>query len=583
MPSRAQKLELFFRLLKPYRFRLAGLVFLTVALSVLAMLPPLLMRAVIDLVLTQRRVSLFFGLGVCVLALPVVTALLRYLQGLGVAVLGQRFVFDLRVFLYERLLGLSLRFFGKHSVGKLVNRLMGDSTTVQHMLTAHSIGVISDLVCASFAVSAAFAINWRMAVLLLMIVALFVFNYRVNIVRIRRATRGYQSALDRVSGGVQNRLVASLAVKTFGMEDREHESFRGESETSLGLVQEALTAGAGFSLNTQLIQGVGYLVLYFIGCALTLRGDMSYGSVVAFGAYAMQLLWPAVGFSELAKQIQQVGIAMDRLLELSASTPEVADRPAAAALSRPAGGVVFDNVSFHYDAGVPILENFSLRVAPGETVALVGPTGCGKTTIISLLMRFYDVCGGSILIDGVDLRDIRLRALRRMFGVVLQEPLLFDVTIAENIAYSRPGAGMEDIEAAARVAEIHEFIASLPAGYDTRLGSEGVDLSVGQKQRLTIARAVLADPTVLVMDEATSALDSESERAIQKAIARALKDRTSFIVAHRLSTIRHADKILLLEKGRIIESGGHAQLMSMPDGKYRGLYLKHMGSGVITD
>ena len=558
------------------------IVTLTVVLSILAMLPPLFMRQLIDRVLTKGDHSLFLGLAFCIVATPVISALCRYFQSISISFVGQRFVLDLRRVVYDRLLRLSLRFFAKHSVGKLVNRIMGDSGVIQQMITTQSISIISDLVCASFAFIAAVTISWRLTLLLFGLVFLFVLNYRFNMPRLRRVSRTYKGALDRLSGGVQNRLAVSLAVKSFGMESKEHGVFQEELGSSLDLVEKAGRTGMSFWLNTDLIRNVGYLSIYFLGCSMILRGDLSYGDVVAFSTYAMQLLDPAVNFSELARSMQEVGIAVDRLFEVYQEEPEVAEASDAVVPGRLRGDVVFDNVLFQYEPEKPVLTDFSLQVHAGETVALIGPTGCGKTTLLSLIMRFYDVIKGRLLLDGIDIRRYRLLSLRRQFGIVLQEPLLFHISIADNIRYARLGATQSEIEAAAGVAEIHDFIRSLPKGYDTVLGREGLDLSVGQKQRVTIARAVLANPSILFMDEATSALDSESERAIQVAMARVLQGRTAFIVAHRLSTIRNADRIVLLDQGRIVEMGCHDELMSRTAGRYRELYLTHMGTGVLA-
>ena len=243
----------------------------------------------------------------------------------------------------------------------------------------------------------------------------------------------------------------------------------------------------------------------------------------------------------------------------------------------------FNNVFFEYETGRPVIRGLDLHVEAGQTIALIGPTGCGKSTVLALLLRFYDIRSGELLIDGVDIRRYDLHSFRRHFGIVLQEPLLFSTTIVENIRYGRPSATREEVEAAARVAEIHDFIVGLPKGYETFVGDYGVELSVGQKQRINIARAVAANPAILIMDEATSSLDSDSERAIQKAMDRVLQGRTSFVVAHRLSTIRNADKIVLLDQGRIAEMGRHSELMAMPDGRYHDLYTKHMGAGVLTE
>lgn len=578
----ADKLTLW-RFLRPQLGRMALVVLITVVLSVLVMLPPLLLRGMIDRVVTRGEHSLFLGLGICLLAIPALASTFQYLQTLGIAYLGQRFVFDIRLAIYHHLLRMSLRFFGKNSAGKLVNRVMGDSGTVQQTITGQSIGVVSDLACATFAISATFVLNWRMAILLLFVVVGFVLNYRLNIGKIKRASRSHRAAMDRLSAGVQNRLLANVAVKTFGAEKREQGRFCGDSSASLALATEAATASVRFSMNSQLLQQVGRTVLYFTGCAFVLQEKMSYGDVVAFTTYSMQLLGPAVRFSELIRMVQDVRIALDRIFEILRESPEITESPSAVAAGRIRGEVEFEKVDFHYDAGKPIIRGFNLRVAPGQTVALIGPTGCGKSTILNLVTRFYDVCGGALRIDGVDIRDMRLKSLRRQFGIVLQEPLLFDVSIAENIRYGRPAADMADIVAAAKAAEIHGCIMALPQAYSTILGSEGIELSLGQQQRLTIARAIAADPAILIMDEATSALDSDSEAAIQRAMERILQGRTSFIVAHRLSTIRNADIIVLLRDGMTEEMGRHEELMAIPGGQYRDLYDKFMGKGILDE
>jgi ABC-type multidrug transport system fused ATPase/permease subunit len=252
-------------------------------------------------------------------------------------------------------------------------------------------------------------------------------------------------------------------------------------------------------------------------------------------------------------------------------------------LPRLSGRVDFDHVDFHYNPGKPIIRDFTLHVAPGQTVALIGPTGCGKSTLLSLLLRFFDVTGGALRLDGHDIRKVRLAQLRRQFGIVLQEPQLFTASIADNIRYARPGATQTEIETAARTAEIHDFIMTLPNGYNTLIGVEGTQLSTGQKQRITIARAVAANPAILIMDEATSALDSESEQAIQLAMERLLKNRTAFIVAHRLSTIRTADVIILMNQGQVLEQGCHDDLMKIPGGHYAAIYAKFMGRGTLDE
>lgn len=571
------------RFLAPYRWKLIGLVTLTAGLSVVAMVPPLLTRAVINKVIDDGQHALLPLLAVFMLSIPLVHASLSYLQVLGIAFVGQGFVMDVRRRVYDHLLLLGMPFFGRNNTGKLVNRLMGDSTVMQQMLTVASVQIISDLICSLFAISAAFVINWRLALPLLLFITLFVVNYRTSIGPIRKATRGYRSAEDRVASGVQSRLTANLTVKTFGAEDRENLIFRGDSDSSLELMREGKAATKRFSLNTMLLKEVGRVVIFFLGCALVLINRASYGDVVAFTAYAVQLLMPAVRFSNIAQQLQNVKISADRLFEILDEVPTIRSPHNPVRLKETRGRIEIDSVRFSYVPDTPILKGITITAEPGETIALVGPTGCGKSTILSLLMRLYDVNEGEIRLDGVDVRKLHLQDLRRAFGIVLQESLLFQVSIADNIKYSRQNATQAEVEHAARIAEIHEDIMRLPHGYESKVGDRDVQLSVGQKQRISIARAVLADPAILIMDEATSSLDSESEKAIQVAMERFLRGRTSFIVAHRLSTVRNANQIVLLGDGHIVEKGTHDELMAIPDGNYRHLYESHAGRGTLSE
>ena len=579
LESRSQ----FVTFLAPFRWQILGLILLTIVLSLLNMCTPLVTRAFIDRVVSLGQRELFMPLSVFQVLLVVVIPMAGLVQNVMMTRLAQRFVFDMRDFLYNHILGLSLRFFGKNSTGKLVNRVMGDSGTVARILSSQTFSVVSDLVCCAFAVTATFALNWRMAILITLIVGIFLFNYLMNVRKIRELSEDFWWSFDRLSGGVQNRLVASVAVKTFGTESREQGIFHSQVGLTMGLRETLGITAQNFWLTTSLIQNLGRAVLFFLGCDMVLSGSMTYGDVTAFVAYAMQLLWPAVRFSELALQLQDVRVALGRIFEVTREKQEVFNAPGASRITSLRGRVDFDNVSFEYEKGNPVISDFDLHIAPGESVALVGPTGCGKSTIMLLLMRFYDVTGGRLLIDGVDVRRYDLHALRRAFGVVLQDPMLFNISIADNIRYAQPHSTQAEVEEAARAAEIHEFIMTLPDKYQTVLGREGLQVSTGQKQRLTIARALIGKPSIMIMDEATSALDSESERAIQIAMERVLKNRTSFVVAHRLSTIRNASRIIMLKSGKIMEMGTHADLMALTGGRYRALYDQHMGKEFIED
>ena len=567
----------------PYRGQLVAVFALTALLALLAMLPPLVSKVLVDDVFTQNHTEIFFAFGLAMVLLPIIPALFGYIQSLAIAYLGQRFVFDIRCALYAHFLRLSLRFYSKNSVGKLVYRLMGDSGTIQSMLTGQSVGVISDLIVSTFAIVATFAINWRLALLLVIIVAVFVLNYNLTIKSIIRASKQTRASYDRLSGGVQNRLVANMAVKTFGAEGRENQVFHEQSNDTLHYGKLQGIASNTFSMNVNLIQALGRSLLFFLGCGMVLNGSLTYGEVTAFTAYAMQLLGPAVRFSQLITQLQQVSIATERLFEIFDEVPEVDNAANPIPCPRISGQVDLEDVKFWYEEGKTVINGVTIHVKPGQTVALIGPSGCGKSTILNLILRFYDVTGGSLKVDGHDIRDYEIHEFRRQFGIVLQESLLFSTTIRDNIRFARPTASEEEIVNAAKAAEIHDFIMTLEKGYDTYVGDYGVELSVGQKQRINIARAICADPAILIMDEATSSLDSDSEQAIQRAMDKVLVGRTSFVVAHRLSTIKNSDQIILLDKGVIQEIGTHDELMAIPDGRYHDLYTKHMGKGVIED
>ncbi len=571
------------RFIRPFRRHLAGLLVLTGLISFLGLIPPLLTRSIIDRVLTRGNAPLLFPLGIAVLLVPLGNAFASLIQHRWIAYIGQKFVLRIRGAVFDHLLTLSLRFFHTNSTGKLVSRMMEDTAVVQNMVTVASVQILSDLATALIAVVVTFTINVPLALLLLAVVATFAVNYQFNVVRLRQTNRRFRRSQDRLASGLNNRLTGSLTVKTYGAEAREHTIFRGQSDEVAILFEDAVSANSTFNMNTSLLQGLSHALVFFVGCGLVLRGSATYGDVVAFTAYAMQLLWPAVRFSMIAQQFQNVGVSTDRLLEMLDEPPEVSSPPAVARLCRVEGNVDFEHVHFRYEEEKPILKDLDFSVPAGNTVALVGPTGCGKTTVLSLLLRFYDVQRGAIRIDGRDVRAFNLQNLRRQFGIVLQESLLFNISVADNIRYARPDASDAEIRHAACLAEIHDEIEVLANGYDTLLGARGVEFSTGQKQRLSIARAILVNPPILIMDEATSSLDSDSERKIQTALGRFLHNRTAFVVAHRLSTIRDADTIMLIDGGRIAESGSHDELMCVAHGRYRHLYERHASHGVLEE
>lgn len=569
--------------IRPFRLQLIGMVLLTVLLSLAGVIPPLLLRSVINDVIVDRHVELMPGIIVAFVLVTLLAISCSYIQIIFMAIIGHSFVMKVRNAVYDHMLHLSMSFFSREGTGKLVNRLMGDSSVLQEALSVTSLQVLSDLISASFAISATLFINWRLAIPLYIIVILFALNIKLKIGKLRRISRTQRIAEDRVASGVQNRLVANLTVKTYGTEAREDGYFSSQSTSSLDLAREGQVVTADFWRNTELLRDGGHKIVFFIGCAMVLSGSASYGDVTAFCSYAMLLLSPAVRFSLIAQQFQNIKVSAERLFDIIGEEPLVVDTPNATDIKECRGEIHLEDIHFGYTPEKEVIKGISLDVMPGETVALVGTTGCGKSTILSLLMRLYDVSQGRITIDGRDIRDLTLKSLRANFGIVLQESLLFSVSIADNIRYGRPRATQKQVEFAARIAEIHTEIMTLPKGYESRIGDVDVHLSVGQKQRIAIARAVLADPAILVMDEATSSLDTNSERAIQTALDRFLTGRTAFIVAHRLSTIRNANKIVFIDGGKIIECGSHDELVKIEGGRYRKLYETHATAGTISE
>ncbi|MBR6373819.1 MAG: ABC transporter ATP-binding protein [Victivallales bacterium] len=385
--------------MRPYRLRLYMLLFLTGMLSLLVMVPPIVTMMFVDKVLTRGEGDKMLALGFFMVAVPTLAAFFRYFQAMSIAYLGQHFIFDIRYAMYNHFLRLSLRFFGKYSVGKLSYRLMEDSGVVNNMFTSQTVGILSDLVCSSFALVATFMLNWRLATLLLLLCVIFVLNYKLargKILKYSKLTRRYY---DYMSTGVQNRLTTDMAVKTFGTQVREQTMFNSDLDSVMRYEKEAMLANNNFWMNVILIDNVGKALLFFIGCAMVLKGDMTYGGVTAFSAYTVQLMGPAVRFSNIVNQLQQVSISTNRIFEIFDEQPEIVNCENPIVNNNIKGKVDFNHVQFQYVEGKPVLRDISIHCKPGDTTALIGPTGCGKSTVLNLLLRFYDVTGGHIKLN----------------------------------------------------------------------------------------------------------------------------------------------------------------------------------------
>jgi ATP-binding cassette subfamily B protein/subfamily B ATP-binding cassette protein MsbA len=525
-------------------------------------MPPSLTRAVEFLPFAATRDGLLMW---CV-AGTVLIFLLVWGLGLASSLLtlsfGQRMAYDLAANLFGHLQRLSLRFHSRKPVGDLVRRVTADCGSVAAMMRDALLPLLVSLA----ALVTMFAIMWRLdptlSLLALTVVpgmALVFWRYAAPM-----AEESYkqQEAEGGLYAHIEQTLSAIPVVQAFGREEDADRRFETRSRATLGAALAATDVQLRFKVLMGLATTVGTAVILWVGASHVLDGRLSVGSVIVFLSYLSSLYQPLETLMYTPSTIQGALGSVRRVQEMMEVEREVKDHSGAVALPTVRGHIRLEGVTFGYEPGRPTLHDVSTEIRPGETVAVVGPTGAGKTTLVSLVARFFDPWEGRVTLDGHDLRDIQLKSLRSQMAVVLQEPFLFPYTIAENIAYGRPGATQDEIEAAARVVNIHDFIAGLPRGYQTLVGERGVTLSGGERQRLSMARALLMDAPILILDEPTSAIDAETEGLLLEALHRLMKGRTTLLIAHRFSTIRNADRVLVLNEGRLTEEGTHEELMA---------------------
>ena len=492
-------------------------------------------------------------------------------QILQVGAVGQSVLASLRERIFERLLRLPLGFFDRRPMGDLMSRVTNDVDTLNQLLSQGITQLLGSFFSLIGIVVAMLILDWRLALVCFTIIPVMLL---VNVYFARRARRAFRTTRETVgdvTSGLQEEIVGVREAQAFNRTETNIERFRERNAANRTANIQAVAITSAFAPAIDVLSTLSTAIVIGYGGYLVLTGTLTVGVLTAFLIYVQQFFRPIQLASQVYTQAQAALAGGERIYNILDEEPEPSDPPGTPKLDSVEGRIEFDNVSFAYEPDRPVLQKIEFRIKPGQTVALVGPTGAGKTTIANLIPRFYDVSAGAVRVDGRDVREVERRSLREKIATVLQEPFLFSGTVTENIGYGRLDATRKEIEAAARAVSAHSFIVTLPDGYDTLLGEGGGNLSQGQRQLLSFARAVLADPRILILDEATSNVDTRTEALIQEALNTLLKGRTSVVIAHRLSTIHNADMILVIEAGRIVERGTHASLLAK-NGFYADLY-----------
>jgi subfamily B ATP-binding cassette protein MsbA len=561
----------FLPFLKPYlsRMVLAGLLVMGVAATNLALLR--LAGTLWDIITVQHDQSKMTDMITGFLGLVILQGLCSMGHSYLTAWISQRIIADFRRHLFAHLHTLSVSFFARRRTGELLSRLMSDVTVIQSVVTETPIDSAKQLVTFLGGITFLLTMNWRLSLLILILLPLLVLVAKVFGRKLKSLSTSIQDHTAAMSTLIEEVISGIRIVKSFVQTRREETRFAAQVEQTLALTMRKAVVMAVFIPVISLLTFSAAAAVLWYGGLQVIEGTVSPGDLVAFVLFAGILIGPFSSAARVFAQIREAQGATERVFEILDTRSEVSDAPAATSLSTVSGHIRAEHVSFTYDPRQPVLTDLSFEALPGELVAIVGPTGAGKTTVMNLLHRFYDPTEGRITIDGHDLREVTTDSWYRQVGLVPQETILFGGTIFDNISYGDEKASHDIVVAASRAAHAHDFIMSFPDQYRTIVGEKGINLSGGQRQRIAIARAIVKNPRILLLDEATSALDSESERLVQEALEQLMKGRTTFVIAHRLTTIQRADRILVLNKGRLVETGTHAELMERK-GLYQYLY-----------